>query len=201
VSLAANFRSRVVQATVPSFFQRFGIHNNYLLSCSTRHRGPWTAIQQSDSHSSRRPQPRYHHFTVRGAANSAVEQSPCRIFLIDDRTQASVAVTLGSFTADPDAPVMYQFSSGSTGPPKRIARTHRNLEFELNSLVRTLALTHEDRFLGVTPFSHVNGLMRSMMASPSRATYTSLNSSAMPSRIPSKSSEFRSLSECRSCSE
>ena len=74
-------------------------------------------------------------------------------------------MTLGSFTADPDAPVMYQFSSGSTGPPKRIARTHRNLVFELNSLVRTLALTHEDRFLGVTPFSHVNGLMRSLMAS------------------------------------
>lgn len=92
-------------------------------------------------------------------------ESPCRIFLIDDRTQASVAVTLGSFTADPDAPVMYQFSSGSTGRPKRIARTHRNLVFELSSLVRTLALTREDRFLGVTPFSHVNGLMRSMMAS------------------------------------
>ena len=92
-------------------------------------------------------------------------ENPCRIFLIDDRTQASVAVTLGSFTADPDAPVMYQFSSGSTGRPKRIARTHRNLVFELNSLIRALALTHEDRFLGVTPFSHVNGLMRSMMAS------------------------------------
>jgi long-chain acyl-CoA synthetase len=92
-------------------------------------------------------------------------KSPCRIFLIDERTQALVAVSLDSFTADPDAPVMYQFSSGSTGPPKRIARTHRNLVFELNSLIRTLALTHEDRFLGVTPFSHVNGLMRSMMAS------------------------------------
>ena len=92
-------------------------------------------------------------------------ESPCRFFLIDDRKPASVAATLGSFAADPDAPVMYQFSSGSTGRPKRIARTHRNLVFELNSLVRTLGLTHEDRFLGVTPFAHVNGLMRSMMAS------------------------------------
>ena len=65
----------------------------------------------------------------------------------------------------PDAPVMYQFSSGSTGRPKRIVRTHRNLLFELNSLVRTLGISAEDRFIGVTPFSHVNGLMRSMMAS------------------------------------
>jgi long-chain acyl-CoA synthetase len=92
-------------------------------------------------------------------------ESPCRVFVIDELSQQPVAVTLGSFAADPDAPVMYQFSSGSTGRPKRIARTHRNLVFELNSLIRTLGLTHEDRFLGVTPFSHVNGLMRSMMAS------------------------------------
>jgi long-chain acyl-CoA synthetase len=66
---------------------------------------------------------------------------------------------------DPDAPVMYQFSSGTTGRPKRVARTHENLLFELNSFIQALDLTKEDRFLGVAPFSHVNGLMRSMMAS------------------------------------
>jgi long-chain acyl-CoA synthetase len=62
-------------------------------------------------------------------------------------------------------PVMIQFSSGSTGRPKRIARTHANLLFELDSLVRTMGFSSEDRFLGVAPFSHVNGLMRSMLAS------------------------------------
>jgi long-chain acyl-CoA synthetase len=59
---------------------------------------------------------------------------------------------------------MFQFSSGSTGTPKKIARTHANLLFELNSLVETLNLSNQDRFIGVAPFSHVNGLMRSMMA-------------------------------------
>lgn len=66
---------------------------------------------------------------------------------------------------DPDAPVMYQFSSGSTGHPKRIARTHRQLLFELDTLAETIGFGPDDRFLGAAPFSHVNGLMRTMLAS------------------------------------
>jgi long-chain acyl-CoA synthetase len=66
---------------------------------------------------------------------------------------------------DADAPVMYQFSSGSTGRPKRIARTHRQLLFELDSLAETLGFGAGDRFLGAAPFSHVNGLVRSMLSS------------------------------------
>lgn len=66
---------------------------------------------------------------------------------------------------DPNAPVMFQFSSGSTGKPKRIARNHTQILWELDALVNTLALKSEDRFLGVAPFSHVNGLMRTMLAS------------------------------------
>jgi len=66
---------------------------------------------------------------------------------------------------DPAAPVMFQFSSGSTGRPKRIARSHAKILWELDALADAFALTPDDRFLGVAPFSHVNGLMRSMMAS------------------------------------
>jgi long-chain acyl-CoA synthetase len=66
---------------------------------------------------------------------------------------------------DPDTPAICQFSSGSTGNPKRIARTHRQLLGELESLVQALKVTAEDRFLGVMPFAHVNGLVRSMMLS------------------------------------
>ncbi len=64
----------------------------------------------------------------------------------------------------PDVPLMYQFSSGSTGQPKKIARTHRNVMTELDNLVDTFAFTPADRFLGAAPFSHVNGLMRTMLA-------------------------------------
>jgi long-chain acyl-CoA synthetase len=93
----------------------------------------------------------------------------CKSFFVEDQREASGAGpdSVGDLKVeiDPRAPVMYQFSSGSTGRPKRIARTHANLLFELDSLIQTLDITNGDRFLGVAPFSHVNGLMRSMMAS------------------------------------
>jgi long-chain acyl-CoA synthetase len=90
---------------------------------------------------------------------------PCRLLLVEswDALRPDPAWHLP--VLDPDAPLMIQFSSGSTAKPKRISRTHRQVIFELNSLVATLGLTPEDRFLGVAPFSHVNGLMRSMLTS------------------------------------
>ena len=96
-------------------------------------------------------------------------ESPCKLCFVEDRVLAPKGIPRRAHGLNvgigPQSPVMYQFSSGSTGRPKRIARTHANLIFELNSLVQTLGITNEDRFLGVAPFSHVNGLMRSMMAS------------------------------------
>jgi len=56
-------------------------------------------------------------------------------------------------------------SSGSTGAPKRVVRTHANLLFELARLVEAFDVTDEDRFLGAAPFSPVNGLVRPMMTS------------------------------------
>lgn len=68
-------------------------------------------------------------------------------------------------TVDPHTPVMFQFSSGSTGTPKRIARNHEQILWELDSLAHAFRATPEDRYLGVAPFSHVNGLMRTMLSS------------------------------------
>lgn len=93
---------------------------------------------------------------------------PCELLLIDDHQFSEVQPAFLEnldIGIDPGAPVLYQFSSGSTGRPKRVARTHANLLFELNGLIDTLQLRQEDRIIGVAPFSHVNGLMRSMLAS------------------------------------
>ena len=62
-------------------------------------------------------------------------------------------------------PVLYLYSSGSTGKPKRIVRTHFNLLYETDRLTKALGFSPEDRIIGVAPFSHVNGLTRSMLAS------------------------------------
>jgi long-chain acyl-CoA synthetase len=62
-------------------------------------------------------------------------------------------------------PLLLQYTSGSTGPPKRVIRTHANLLFELERLVAAFHVGEEDRFLGAAPFSHVNGLVRTMLTS------------------------------------
>jgi long-chain acyl-CoA synthetase len=61
------------------------------------------------------------------------------------------------------APLLQQYTSGSTGVPKRVVRTHAHLLAELEALQHTFALRPQDRFLGVAPFSHVNGLVRTML--------------------------------------
>ena len=63
------------------------------------------------------------------------------------------------------APLLLQYTSGSTGAPKRIIRTNRMLLDELGRLSTAFGLGEDDRFLGAAPFSHVNGLVRTMMTS------------------------------------
>ena len=64
-----------------------------------------------------------------------------------------------------DSPVLLQFTSGSTGEPKRVLRTHGQLIFELERLSRVFELGEGERYLGAAPFSHVNGLVRTMLLS------------------------------------
>jgi long-chain acyl-CoA synthetase len=75
------------------------------------------------------------------------------------QTTAGLALP-GSF---PAPPLLQQYTSGSTGAPKRVIRTHANLIAELDCLQATFEVTAEDRFLGVAPFFHVNGLVRTML--------------------------------------
>lgn len=64
-----------------------------------------------------------------------------------------------------DPPLLLQYTSGSTGNPKRVIRTQRQLLGELESLATVFDLAESDRFLGAAPFSHVNGMVRTMMTS------------------------------------
>lgn len=60
--------------------------------------------------------------------------------------------------------VMYQFSSGSTGKSKRIARTHDNLVCEAESLAATIGLSNKDKVLAVVPLFHTYGLGNCLLA-------------------------------------
>lgn len=70
-----------------------------------------------------------------------------------------------SIPGRPESALLLQYTSGSTGRPKRVIRTNTHLTTELEHLSARLGTTSSDRFLGVAPFSHVNGLVRSMMHS------------------------------------
>ncbi len=110
-----------------------------------------------------------HQFAALCRRVLSIYQRPCTLLLMEEQKQIAEKAVLEQIAdkIDVDAPLMYQFSSGSTGRPKQIARTHRNLLFELGNLAATLGVTSRDRFIGVAPFSHVNGLVRSMMTSQS----------------------------------
>jgi long-chain acyl-CoA synthetase len=70
--------------------------------------------------------------------------------------------------ATTDSPPLLQLAtSGTTGAPKQVVRSHAALLRELAALRTALAVTESDRFLGVAPFHHVNGLVRTMMLATS----------------------------------
>ena len=57
----------------------------------------------------------------------------------------------------PDDEAIYLYSTGSTGKPKRVARTHYNLSALADNHTETVGWTEEDRVLFVVPISHTYG--------------------------------------------
>ncbi len=58
---------------------------------------------------------------------------------------------------DPERAATVLFSSGSTGEPKGIVLTHRNVLSNVDAMVHTLGIGPSDRILGVLPFFHSFG--------------------------------------------
>jgi long-chain acyl-CoA synthetase len=64
-----------------------------------------------------------------------------------------------------DVPALYGFSSGTTGTPKRIARTQGQLCHEAENFTATVGVSPADTILGVVPFFHAHGLGNCVLAS------------------------------------
>lgn len=62
---------------------------------------------------------------------------------------------MGGHSLDDIATII--FSSGSTGEPKGVMLSHRNIVSNAESVVAHIELTHRDRILGVLPFFHSFG--------------------------------------------
>jgi long-chain acyl-CoA synthetase len=62
-----------------------------------------------------------------------------------------------------DDPTVYLPTSGSTGVPRLVPRTHRNLEAGARNVARALGSGPGCRFLSVVPFFHANGFHNCML--------------------------------------
>jgi len=65
--------------------------------------------------------------------------------------------------ATPDDRVLILLTSGSTGAPKYVPRSHRNLLAGVENVRRALDIDARDRFLAVVPFCHANGFSNCML--------------------------------------
>jgi len=66
-------------------------------------------------------------------------------------------VLLGLHRHQPDDVLTIVFSSGSTGEPKGIVLTHRNVGSNVEAAIQTIQILPRDRLLGVLPFFHSFG--------------------------------------------
>jgi acyl-CoA synthetase (AMP-forming)/AMP-acid ligase II len=64
----------------------------------------------------------------------------------------------------PDDAAFVLFTSGTTGPPKRVPLTHRQVLASACNIARHLALTPDDRGLCLMPLFHSHGLMGGLLA-------------------------------------
>lgn len=76
--------------------------------------------------------------------------------LIDDSRASSAEFACVDRAADDMAALLY--SSGTTGTPKGIVLTHRNLASNAQALVEAWGFSREDRLLHALPIFHVHGL-------------------------------------------
>jgi acyl-CoA synthetase (AMP-forming)/AMP-acid ligase II len=83
---------------------------------------------------------------------------------IPHRPDPSGASSLRPLDSVPDdAPAVYLSTSGSTGTPRLVPRSHRNLIGNAENLSAWLDIGPGRRFLGVVPFHYSNGLNNNLM--------------------------------------
>lgn len=73
----------------------------------------------------------------------------------DPRSGSTVALP----DVDLDRRALMVYTSGTTGRPKGVVTTHRNLEAQVTALVDAWGWRADDRILGVLPLHHVHGIV------------------------------------------
>lgn len=109
------------------------------------------------------------HPAVVDPVREAIERLPVKpALLVVEPSGTCKPLTSGDvlhrvYPPSDDPPLLLLYTSGSTGPSQRVVRTHGRLLAEVETLRTLFRVSPHDRFLGAAPFSHVNGLVRSML--------------------------------------
>jgi acyl-CoA synthetase (AMP-forming)/AMP-acid ligase II len=85
---------------------------------------------------------------------AAEENWPDCLFYEDLIKEAEASEEPSSRINDPDVAQIY-YTSGTTGRPKGVILTHRNNAVHADGTIRELRLTHNDRWLHVSPMFHL----------------------------------------------
>ena len=84
----------------------------------------------------------------------AIEKNSIRLDRIEDFAQLGESVDV-----KPEQTSFIQFSSGSTGDPKGVVLTHKNLVTNLNGIIECSAFDEKDSFFGWMPLTHDMGII------------------------------------------
>ncbi|OJD29412.1 peroxisomal-coenzyme a synthetase [Diplodia corticola] len=86
------------------------------------------------------------------------------VFSAPTRTTAGGVSRLNQLEAQPDDVALILHTSGTTGRPKAVPLTHRNLTASIKNIHHTYRLTPRDRGLVVMPLFHIHGLVAGTLA-------------------------------------
>ncbi|RKP08306.1 hypothetical protein THASP1DRAFT_34709 [Thamnocephalis sphaerospora] len=82
----------------------------------------------------------------------------------EDKGDGATLDTGAIWQAQPDDVALVLHTSGTTGRPKCVPLTHRNIRTTMDNVVRTYQLTRSDCTLIVMPLFHVHGLIASLLS-------------------------------------
>ena len=106
--------------------------------------------------------PAAHAAAPREAQRLSLVGEPGRYLLLRDGVAVEAAEAR---LASPEDVALVLHTSGTTARPKIVPLTQRNLAISAQSIIRSLALTAEDRCLNVMPLFHIHGLMAALLSS------------------------------------
>ena len=95
---------------------------------------------------------------------SVEPDQPAGRFAVVGSQEGAVGARAAS-VAEPDDVALVLHTSGTTGRPKIVPLTHRNLCASAQNVRDTLGLTDGDRCLNVMPLFHIHGLVTSLLSS------------------------------------